>query len=61
MKSKCCNYIIFFPQMTNEGEELLPANTDLANECNKEEEANMNRFCFRAGRLPLLFSVPIWI
>ncbi|XP_063614654.1 peroxidase-like [Penaeus indicus] len=40
---------LLIAQMTNEGEELLPANTDLANECNKEEEANMNHFCFRAG------------
>ncbi|XP_047500868.1 peroxidase-like [Penaeus chinensis] len=40
---------LLIAQMTNEGEELLPANTDLANECNKAEEANMNRFCFRAG------------
>lgn len=47
--------------MNNEGEELLPADTDLANECNKEEQANINQFCFRAGRLPLLFCVPVWL
>ncbi|XP_063594719.1 peroxidase-like [Penaeus indicus] len=40
---------LLIAQMTSEGEELLPANTDLANECNKKEEANMNHFCFRAG------------
>ncbi|XP_037796086.1 peroxidase-like [Penaeus monodon] len=40
---------LLIAQMNNEGEELLPADTDLANECNKEEQANINQFCFRAG------------
>ncbi|ROT74709.1 hypothetical protein C7M84_006771 [Penaeus vannamei] len=40
---------LLIAQMTNEGEELLPANTDLTNECNKAEQASMNQFCFRAG------------
>ncbi|XP_042893882.1 peroxidase-like [Penaeus japonicus] len=36
-------------QVTNEGMELLPANTDLNSECNRAEQAAQNRFCFRAG------------
>ncbi|XP_047500198.1 chorion peroxidase-like [Penaeus chinensis] len=36
-------------QISKEGEELLPADTDLANECNKEEKASIKQYCFRAG------------
>ncbi|XP_042857144.1 peroxidase-like [Penaeus japonicus] len=40
---------LLISQVTSDGEELLPANTDLSNECNKPNQAAINRFCFRAG------------
>ncbi|XP_047486110.1 peroxidase-like isoform X2 [Penaeus chinensis] len=36
-------------QVTKEGEELVPANTDMTNACNKQEKADIGQFCFRAG------------
>ncbi|XP_063594361.1 peroxidase-like [Penaeus indicus] len=40
---------LLIAQISKEGEELLPADTDLANECNQEEQASIDQFCFRAG------------
>ncbi|XP_047500546.1 chorion peroxidase-like [Penaeus chinensis] len=36
-------------QFTNEGKELLPANTDLTSACNRQDKADLGQFCFRAG------------
>ncbi|XP_042858505.1 peroxidase-like [Penaeus japonicus] len=36
-------------QMTKDGEELIPPNTDLTNACNREEKANVGEFCFKSG------------
>ncbi|XP_063594720.1 chorion peroxidase-like [Penaeus indicus] len=40
---------LLIAQISKEGQELLPADTDLANECNQEEQASIDQFCFRAG------------
>ncbi|XP_069998582.1 salivary peroxidase/catechol oxidase-like [Penaeus vannamei] len=36
-------------QLTKEGEELIPPNTDMTNACNKQEKADMGQFCFTSG------------